>query len=130
MPFEVDFLKGNDETKRIEFEGGAWVEIRTAALMGDKKAITLEATSGEDTDMEFNVGRFQAETLYRRIVAWSSPRKITRAAIEEMPEEMSDRIFAEIDALSTGRSDDQKKVSMTSASPTSSRAERRRGRVS
>ena len=131
MPFEVDFLKGNDETKRIEFEGGAWVDVRTRALIGDDADVLDAATRGTTrSEMQFNVGGFRLATLFRRIVAWSASEPVTLENVAQMPTEMAQEILEEIDRLSVRRSEDQKKVSMTSASPTSSRAARRRGRVS
>ncbi len=108
MGYGEDFLSAPVPTKRIEFDGGAWVEIRAIALAGDKEAIAASGRQGQ-SDVEFNIGRFQIQTLLRRIIAWSSPQPINRKNVEAMPEEMADRILVEIDALSQGRSDDEKK---------------------
>jgi len=132
MPYGEDFFPEIVPTKQIDFEGGAWVQIRTLALAGDKLAATMDARRGEGgaPELEFNTGKFRLELLCRRIVAWSSPRKITRKAVEAMPEEMADEILTEIDALSGGRSDDEKKDSAASLPSSTSRAARRRGRKS
>jgi len=144
MPFEGEFLKAVQKTERIEFEGGAWVEIRVEETIGDSCAgvdamaglrydlrhLAAAAESGEPGDIKLSVGAFKLDTLQRRIVAWSSSDPVEAKNIAQMPKEMADRILERIDELSRGRSADQKKASTTSASPTLSRAERRRGRAS
>lgn len=120
MEYAADFHSAPVATKRVEFPGGAWVEIRTQALAGDKLAQSMDARQGDaGADLSFNAGRFRLELLYRRIVAWSSSQPITRRAVEAMPEEMADRLLEEIDAATEGRSDDEKKGSDAS-SPSSS----------
>jgi hypothetical protein len=80
--------------------------------------------------MQFHVGSFRLATLFRHIVAWSAPEPVSWENVEKMPTDMAQQILEEIDRLSPRRSADQKKVSMSGATPTSSRAERRRGRAS
>jgi hypothetical protein len=131
MPFGADFLQGNDETKRIEFEGGAWVDIKIRALIGDEAEALNAATRGTTgPEVQFNIGDFRVTTLFRRIVAWSAPEPVTWENVAKIPSEMAQQILEEIDRLSARRSDDQKKVSTTNVSPTLSRAARRRGRKS
>jgi len=144
MPFESEFLKAVQKTECLEFEGGAWVEIRVEETIGDSCAgvdamaglrydlrhLAAAAESGEPGDIKLSVGAFKLDTLQRRIVAWSSSDPVTPENIAQMPKEMADRILERIDEFSRGRSADQKKVSTTNASPTSSRAERRRSRRS
>ena len=108
MPFEVDFLKGNDETKRIEFEGGAWVDIRVRALIGDDaEALNVGTRGTTGSEMQFNIGGFRLATLFRRIVAWSSPEPVTWENVAKMPTEMAQQVLEEIDRLSVRRSADQ-----------------------
>ncbi len=131
MPFEVDFLKGNNETKRIEFDGGAWVDIKVCALIGDDaEALNVGTRGTTGAEMQFNIGGFRLATLFRRIAAWSAPEPVSWENVEKMPTEMAQQVLEEIDRLSVRRSDDQKKVSTTNASRTLSRAERRRSRAS
>jgi len=144
MSFEGEFLKAVQKTERIEFDGGAWVEIRVEETIGDSCAgvdamaglrydlrhLAAAAESGEPGDIKLSVGAFKLDTLQRRIVAWSSSDPVEAKNIAQMPKEMADRILERIDELSRGRSADQKKASTNTATSTSNRAARRRSRQS
>lgn len=131
MPFEPEFHRALDQTERIDFEGGAWVEIRVVETIGDSTA-GVDAITGLRTDLnqlakdqapsgeiDLSIGAFRLSTLQHRIVRWSSSEAITPESVARMPEEMAMEVLKRIDELAAGRSADEKKDSMTSASPTS-----------
>lgn len=142
MPYEAEFLSRSVARKRIEFEGGAWVEIRAEALAGDEAA-GLDAVAGLRADMarlasegavgaevSMSIGAYRLAQLERRIVAWSASEPIDAEHVAMLPALMADRILDEIARLDADRSDDQKKDLSGNASAPSAARPARLGRRS
>jgi hypothetical protein len=116
------------ETYRIDLGDGEWVEVRRHITTGDRahinsRAMTIAAEMGLDGQgarmarMTIDPGLWGLALLERMIVAWSDPAKVTAENIGRLPEDVADRIRAEIDRLNPGRSDAEKKDSTGSSLP-------------
>jgi len=118
----------NPETCRIDLDDGEWVEGRRHITTGDRahinsRAMTIAAEMGLDGQgartarMTIDPGIWGLALLERMIVAWSDPAPVTPANIGRLPEDVADRIRAEIDRLNPGRSEPEKKDSIASSLP-------------
>jgi len=101
------------ETERIEFPDGDWIDIRKKVTVGARKEALNRATRGTfnaegQVGGTFLTGEFKIGLLYKMIVAWSSPEPVTEQAIDDLPEEVSERLLAEIDRLNPTRTEEQK----------------------
>ena len=115
------------ETHRIDLDGGEWVDVRRHITTGDRahinsRAMTIAAEMGLDGQgartarMTIDPGLWGLALLERMITAWSDPAQVNPTNIGRLPEEIADRIRAEIDRLNPGRGDAEKKDSTASSS--------------
>jgi hypothetical protein len=116
------------ETYRIDLGDGEWVEVRRHITTGDRAAINsramiiaaemgLDGQGAKTARMTIDPGLWGLALLERMITAWSDPAPVTPVNIGRLPEELADRIRAEIDRLNPGRSDAEKKDSTPSSLP-------------
>jgi hypothetical protein len=116
------------ETYRIDLGDGEWVDVRRHITTGDRAHINSRAMviaadmamDGQGTRtarMTIDPGLWGLALLERMIVAWSDPARVTPENIGRLPEETADKIRAEIDRLNPGRSDAEKKDSISSSLP-------------
>ena len=108
------FFIGED-TVRIDFPDGEWVDIKAEFTQEDHDAILArmiqtnitQDKGGAQTDVRMDLGK--QVTLERAIVAWSfkedEPIPITPANISNLRNKYRSRVLEEIDQLNTDASD-------------------------
>jgi len=93
------------QTKRIELEGGDWVEVRpltVGELRTMRRAVaSVEPALGEEKDeaQGFELSKLALEAC---IVAWSDPEPVSPENIEKLPYDIS---FKLTEAIGLGGSD-------------------------
>jgi hypothetical protein len=120
-----EFLLSGDERHRIEFDGGAWVEITPHVTVGQRQTWSKLATKTKqrirftrkgkkahqegETEIDFDNEVFVNAMLGDIVKAWSSPSLLTAENIKRMPEWMADRIQEVFNELNPqgGEEDDE-----------------------
>jgi len=103
-------------TKRLDIPDapGQWVEIRTALTTGMNSRMLSAAMRlrvSDNGDAQFDAFAYRDAKLKEIIVAWSDPRPMTPANVDDLDPAMADWIVEQFDTLAAPRSDVEKNAS-------------------
>lgn len=131
-----NFLVRGDETERIEFDDGAWVDIRRCLTVGERQAINKLSMRRKtrsvvdpktrktdiQADIEFDDGAWLQSFMEKIIVDWSDETPVRPDTIMQMPEWMATRIREEFERLNPDREDESLGESLAGSAPTTESA--------
>lgn len=131
-----NFLVRGDEIERIEFDDGAWVDIRRCLTVGERQAINKLSMRRKtrsvvdpktrkadiQSDIEFDDGAWLQSFMEKIIVAWSDETPVRSETIMQMPERMVTRIREEFERLNPDGEDESLGESPAGSAPTTESA--------
>jgi putative SOS response-associated peptidase YedK len=89
-----------DETEKVTFEDGMWVEIKTELTQEDQDIITSAMIKMRDNkDIEMVVGRLIL--LERMAVRWSFPLPLNKSNLSKLRRKYREPVLQRIDALNS-----------------------------
>ena len=106
-------LRKEQTTKRIDFEDGDWIDIKENRNYGDtvhaQRAAAIRRISSSKKDdkkgdeksddggtFDFDVVSFNLALLERMIVAWSDDEPVNKETIQELPNDIVQKVLGEI----------------------------------
>ena len=109
----MNFLVRGDEIHRVEFDGGAWIDIRRCLSRGERldimkqvrTATTRHVLNPETRRMESVTEIAWNDDLYARLLlrvivkGWSDEQPVTPENVDAIPERMSSRLLAAFEEL-------------------------------
>ena len=101
--FSPDFFDSGTEIERIDFDGGAWVDVRKHLTVDERNDVLHDARrlkSRREIDprtrqgnvvqtQEFDLVSMRMALLKKIIVRWSAPRPVDEGSIGSMPDRMA-----------------------------------------
>lgn len=109
----INFLVRGTETTRVEFDGGAWIDIRSHISIGERDAIAKRARKTRtrqtidpktrqaniESVIDFDDAEWVRATLETIVVGWSDEDPVTPETIARLPEQMVQRLWREFNDL-------------------------------
>lgn len=113
VTFAPEFFRTEQDIHRIEFDGGAWVEIRRSVTIGERDSLTKKCRQTKtrslvdpktrkgriESYIDFDEAEWTIGFLTLIVVKWSSVEPITRDTIQKLPEPVFARINKEFAKL-------------------------------
>lgn len=113
-------LRKEQKTKRIEFEDGDWIDIKENRNYGDtvhaQRAAAIRRISNKGDEksddggsFDFDVVSFNLALLERMIVAWSDDEPVNKETIQELPNDVVQKVLGEITESMDEEDEEEKK---------------------
>lgn len=104
-------LKASDETVRIDFGDGDWVELRKYMRRGDTKFAQDHMAVARIVLGEPNVGilagSYNTALMFKMITSWSEPEPVTFEAVDGLDDNVAERVLAVISENNKLRDNEQ-----------------------
>jgi len=88
-----------NETERVEFPDGNWVEVKAELTQEDQDFITNAMIKLKENEIDMKVGRMAL--LERMVVAWSFDRPVNKANLSLLRRKYREPVLERIDKLNS-----------------------------